>query len=286
MRTGRLAWISAICLLVVFTGLQVGFCDETGLVRISGALPLSDLVSGWAADYMKARPGIQVSVFGKTAGYGYSQLIDGQSNLAMATRKMTAEEQQRAAAKGLRLGEEFVMNIGVAIITNAKNPVSFLTMDQLRDIYAGRISNWKDVGGPDEAIKVLQRHYPDTGVAVLFKDEVLKDLDYRKDALVMSSYKNMTHICEQSMAIGHIPNTAAFCDPAKYQIKILGLKKDGNTPSVMPGQADYPLNMPFFFAWNAAAASKEVQDFVQFCVGKSKEHKTPGGPAPSTGTEK
>ncbi len=275
MKTRKLAWLSMVICLAVLAGLQMGLCEETQIVRISGALPLSDLVSGWATAYMKSNPSTQVAVFGKTAGYGYSQFLDGKADLVMATRKMTKKEQDRAAEKNIHTADTLVMNIPVAIVTNTKNPVNSLTVDQLRDIYAGRISNWKDVGGPDAPIKVLQRPYPATGVAVLFKKLVLKDLDFRKDAVNLSSYKNMAHICERTMAIGHMPNTGAFCDPKKYQIKILGLKKDANSPAILPGHPDYFINMPFFFVWNADSASKEAKDFVQFAVSKAKEGKHP-----------
>jgi phosphate transport system substrate-binding protein len=275
MRMGKLAWLSMVIGFVAVAGLQAGICQEPPAVRISGALPLSDLVNGWATDYMKSKPNTQVAVMGKTAGHGYAQFLDGKANLVMATRRMTKEEKERAAAKGIHTAEILVMNIPVAMITNAKNPLDALTIDQLRDIYAGSISNWKEVGGPDEPIRVLQRPYPATGVAVLFKQLVLKDLDYRKDAVTLSSFKNMTHICEQSMAIGHMPGTAAFCDPTKYRIKILALKKDANSPAIVPGQPDYFLNMPFFFVWNADSASKEVEDFVQFALSRAKGGKPP-----------
>ncbi len=275
MKIWKPAWLCAIVVLLSLAGPQTGICQQKQIVKISGALPLTDLVNGWAADYMKSKPGSQITVFGKTAGYGYTQFFDGDANLIMATRKMTDQELQSAAAKGIRMAEKSVMNIAIAIITNPKNPVSALTLDQLKGIYSGSISNWKDVGGPDETIKVLQRPYPDTGAAVLFKDEVLKDKDYRKDAIIMSSFKNMVHICEQSMAIGFMPSTAVFCDPGKYQIKLMALKRDPDSPAMSVTDADYPLIMPFFFAWNADAPSKEVEDFVQFAIAKAKETKRP-----------
>lgn len=275
MKAGKLACLGAVVCLLVLMGPRAGIGDEAQVVRISGALPLTDLVNGWAADYMKDKPGARVTVFGKTAGYGYSQFLDGHANLVMATRKMLKEEQDRAAEKGIRIGEVLVMNIPVAMVTNAKNPVDALTLDQLRDIYAGSISNWKDVGGPDEPIKVLQRPYPATGVAVLFKKQILKDRDYRKDAVNLASYKNMTHICEQSFAIGHMPSTGAFCDPAKYRIKMLGIKQDANAPTVMPGQPNYIMNMPFFFVWNADSAPQEVKDFVDFALTRAKQGTRP-----------
>lgn len=270
MKAGKPALpIVAVCLVVLMHS-QISIGQETDVVRISGALPLTDLVSGWATDYMKNKPGAKITVFGKTAGHGYSQFLDGQANLVMATRKMLKEEQDRAAAKGIRVRDILVMNIPVAMVTNASNPVDSLTIDQLRDIYSGSISNWKDVGGPDEPIKVLQRPYPATGVAVLFKKQVLKDKDYRKDAVNLTSYKNMTYICEQSMAIGHMPSTGAFCDPKKYRIKILGLKKDAGSPAVHPGQPDYVMNMPFFFVWNADPPPKEVKEFVDYALTRAK----------------
>jgi phosphate transport system substrate-binding protein len=272
MKLLKFAWISVGILLLIL-GPQTGMCQEKQVIRISGALPLSDLVNGWAAEYMKKKPNIQISVFGKTAGHGYSQLIDGQADLGMVTRPMTDEERKLAEAKGIKIAEKSVMNIDIVVVTNVKNPVSELSLDQLRDIYSGAVSNWKNVGGPDEIIKVTQRPYPDTGVAVLFKELVMPNLDYRKDAMVMSSFKNMVHICEQSLAIGHIPSTAVFCDPTKYQIKLLALKKDANSPAVQPGHADYPLKMPFLFAWNTNPGSKEIDDFVQFAVEKAKQGK-------------
>lgn len=248
----------------------MGSCAENQMVRVSGALPLSDLVTGWANDYMKSNPTRRVAVMGKTAGFGYSQFLDGKANVVMATRKMTKPEQDKAAEKGLHVSDTLVMNIPVAVVTNHKNPLNAITVEQLRGIYSGTISDWKDVGGPDEPIKVLMRPYPATGVAVLFKKQLLKDLDFRKDAVSLSSYKNMVHICEQSMAIGHMPATGAFCDPEKYQIKILALKKDADSPGVLPGNPDYPINMPFFFVWNADSASPHVEDFVKYCINKAK----------------
>jgi len=273
VKAAKLACLVVVVCLVVFAGPSAGNGQEAQAVRISGALPLSDLVGGWADDFMKSKPGTRVTVFGKTAGHGYSQFIDGQANLVMATRKMLKDEQERAAAKGIRINEVLVMNVPVAMVTNTKNPVDTLTMAQLRDIYSGSISNWKDVGGPDEPIKVLQRPYPATGVAVLFKKLLLKDLDYRKDAVSLDSYKNMVHICEQSMAIGHMPGTAAFCDPTKYRIKVLALKREENSPAILPGQPDYVMNMPFFFVWNADSTPKEVKDFVDYALSRAKHGK-------------
>ena len=273
MRIGKLTWLVAVTCVLSFAILETGICEQTHSIRISGALPLSGLVTGWANDYMKANPTTQVTVFGKSAGFGYSQFLDGHADLVMATRKMIKKEQDIAKAKGIRIGEVLVMNIPVAVVTKADNPVNALTLDQVRDIYAGRISNWKDVGGPDEPIKVLQRPYPATGVAVLFKKQLLKDLDYRKDAVSLKSYKNMAHICERSMAIGHMPNTGAFCDPTKYRIKLLALKKDANSPAIPLDSPDYMINMPFYFVWNADSRSKEAEGFVQYAVGKAKQDK-------------
>jgi phosphate transport system substrate-binding protein len=273
MKNGRKTWVGVVVSLVFLAGSHVAWCGEPQMVRVSGALPLSDLVTGWANDYMKSKPNNRVAVFGKTAGYGYSQFLDGQANLVMATRKMTKEEQSRAAEKGMRVQDVLVMNIPVAIVTNAKNPVDSLTFDQLKGIYAGSISNWKEVGGPDGPIKVLMRPHPATGVTVLFKELVLKDQNFRTDALVMSSYKNMVHVCEQAMAIGHMPSTGMFCDPSKYAIKLLGLKQDAGSPASLPGQAEYWLNMPFYFVWNADPVVPEVDDFVKYVMNKVKEGK-------------
>lgn len=271
MKTTKTSWLGFLVCLVLLASPQVGVCTEDRIVHVSGALPLSDLVTGWADDYMKLKPGKRVAVFGKSAGYGYHQFLDGQANLVMATRRMTKEEQKLASEKGMRTNETLVMNIPVAIVTNAENPVDSITYGQLKDIYTGKVSNWKDVGGPNEQIKVLMRPYPETGVTVLFKDLVLKDLDFRPDAVTMSSYRSMVTVCEKAMAIGHMPGTGAYCNPAKYRIKILGLKQDATSQAAFPGKDEYGLNMPFFFVWNAATVSPEVEDFVKYSLNRAKE---------------
>ena len=77
---------------------------------------------------------------------------------------------------------------GISVVVNPANPVSNLTFDQLRGIYNGSISNWKDVGGEDKEIVAISRD-SSSGTYKYFKEEVLNGDEYRPDATYPACYR-------------------------------------------------------------------------------------------------
>ena len=86
----------------------------------------------------------------------YLNLIDGDADLILVTSP-SQDELDAAAAAGMELEVIPVVSEGFVFLTNADNPVDSLTVDQIKDIYSGTITNWKDVGGPDQPITAYQR---------------------------------------------------------------------------------------------------------------------------------
>ena len=91
-----------------------------------------------------------------------------------SSRAMNSKEKEQASANGIKVSEKQTGKTALAVVANAKNPVSELSTEQLRKIFAGEITNWKDVGGLDEPIRVTIRAVPETGAGVLFQQVVLK----------------------------------------------------------------------------------------------------------------
>ena len=261
----KIGWIQlllGICMcLVAMTPMGEALAQGTGMIRISGAGLLSEVVEGYAGMYKKDAPNCSVTVTGATTGIGFQRLLEGNADLAMMTREATAEETKNAAAKGITLGSKYIGQIGLAVITNARNTVNELTMDQLAAIFKGEVTNWSQVGGPGEPIKVTMRAVPETGAGVLFQEKVLKGAPYAKDATIMSSYSTTVTVCGKSHAIGYIPTTTVHFDKMDERgVKILKIKKDANSSPYqlaagVARESQYPISIPFHLYWNATTVT-------------------------------
>jgi phosphate transport system substrate-binding protein len=187
------------------------------------------------------------------------------------TRAVTAEEAKLAEAKGVTLSSKHVGKIGLAVITNVKNTVNELTMDQVARIFKGEITNWSEVGGPNEPIKVTTRPVPDTGTGVLFQEIVLKGSPYAKDAQVMSSFRTTLLVCGKSFAIGYMPTTTIHFDKlAERGVKIIRLKKDANSKpyqlsSGVARDSQFPISVDFNLVWDSKQAGTCTTGFAEFC---------------------
>ena len=137
---------------------------------------------------------------GATTGIGFKKLLAGKVEMAMVTRKITEKESKEAESKVLILQSKLPGYVGLAVITNVKNPVAEPTIEQLAAIFKGDIANWSQVGGPNEPTNVTDRGVPETGAGVLFQRTVLKGAPYAKTSTIMSSYNSTVLVCTKAFA--------------------------------------------------------------------------------------
>jgi phosphate transport system substrate-binding protein len=165
-------WITALLVsLALIT--PAAAQDQSRALRVAGAGMSADQVDAWAKLFTQANPAIKVVVSGSSAGAGFRALMDGQADIALLSRPLLPEEEKAAKDKGLKLEGKEIGRSGLSIITGPANPVSELTIAQLRKIFAGELANWNEVGGPAAAIKVVSRRAPESGGAVFFKSACL-----------------------------------------------------------------------------------------------------------------
>ncbi len=105
--------------------------------------------------FEKQNPGTAVNLVSTGSGAGLSALLEGRTNIAPTSRAADADELRLARASGLRLNAQSIGSYGVVVIVNEKNPVRSLTLSQVRDIFSGKITNWKQVGGPNARIRLF-----------------------------------------------------------------------------------------------------------------------------------
>jgi phosphate transport system substrate-binding protein len=269
MKKSVVAISVAVALILCLTFAPVS-AQGKKVVRISGAGALSDIVQTYSDDYMKEAADCSITVTGTSTGSGFKKLLDGEADLMMASRKLSAEEAKMAEEKGLSLGSKYIGQVELAVITNEKNNVDVLTMEQLAKIFKGEITNWNEVGGPNEQIKVTARAAPESGAGVVFQKVVLKGAPYAKNHVVMSSYNTTLMVCGKSFAIGYIPTATSYFDRiGERGVKIINLKKQPDSApyplsSGVTKDTLYPISVAFFLYWNAKSENPCINGFVEY----------------------
>jgi len=242
--------------------------DSQGIF-LKGSDTVLPLAQAEAEDFMIAYPEKSVTVTGGGSGVGIAALIDGEVDIATASREMKAEEIEAAIANGINPMEHTVAIDGISVIVNPENPVSELTFDQLRGIYNGSISNWKDVGGDDRPIAVISRD-SSSGTYEYFKEDVLLGDEYRPDALTQPATGGIvSEVTQNPGAIGYIG--VAYLDES-----VQALSLDNGNGSEYPSSDNiisgaYPLSRPLYFYTNGepSGLTKEFIDYVMSADGQS-----------------
>lgn len=167
---------------------------------------------------------------------GYKALLDGTSDIAMASGAVPEHLADLAAARGRFFSETIVTRDALLPLVNGANPLQNLTRLQLRHIFSGRIANWRAVGGPDRPIEVLVG-LPTGGVSASWRALLLGDEDtFTPQARVAGAHERLAHVAQQRWAITYIPRMAL---PTR---RLKALRVDGVADDAAPH--DYPLRAP------------------------------------------
>ena len=126
-------------------------------ITIKGSTTVLPIMQKVVEAYMKKNPSVEISVSGGGSSNGIKALIDNTTDIGMASRKMKSKEVKLAASKGQKIVEHVIALDAVIPIINKANKVNNLTSEQLKAIYEGKITNWKEVGGDDSRIVVISR---------------------------------------------------------------------------------------------------------------------------------
>jgi phosphate transport system substrate-binding protein len=142
-------------------------------IQNKGSDTIVNLALAWAEQYQTLEPDVRIAVTGGGSGTGIAALINGTVDLANASRQIKTEEVEEAQANGIDPVEFVIARDAIAVIVHPDNPVNELTLQQISDIYSGKITNWQEVGGEDRPIVLLSRE-TNSGTHVYFLEEVIR----------------------------------------------------------------------------------------------------------------
>ncbi|OGR02173.1 MAG: hypothetical protein A2511_13865 [Deltaproteobacteria bacterium RIFOXYD12_FULL_50_9] len=237
-------------------------------LSIKGSDTMVHLTSSWAEEFMKINIGSEVSVTGGGSGTGIAALINATTDICAASREINDKELSLAAAKNLKPQGVAVALDGIAIIINQANPVSFLSQEELKKIFTGEFTNWKQLGGPDQAILVLSRE-SSSGTYVFFQEHVLSKADYTERAKLLPGTSAVVQsIATDKWAIGYVG--LGFAQKAGKDIKTVAVRKDDKSSAVEPSVETvkaglYPIARKLYF-YIGEKLSAQTQQFVDFCL--------------------
>ena len=143
-----------VVLVVAAIG-SVAIAGET--LTIDGSTTVGPIGDAFAEAFKGMGPGYSITVSKTGSSDGAKAIIDGQCDIAMMSRFMKEKEFTKAVANGIMPVAHAIAMDGVCVVVHPSNPVSALTGDQVKDIYMGKITNWKEVGGADKPIVIISR---------------------------------------------------------------------------------------------------------------------------------
>ncbi len=252
-----------IILLFIFIAFLLVVAKET--ITIKGSDTMVILAQRWAEIYMSKNKNVIIQVTGGGSGTGISALINGTTDICNSSRPMKKEEKIKLKEKYGSPGVEIKVAVdGLAIYVNEKNPVKELSLKQLKDIYTGKINNWKEVGGRDAKIIRYSREN-NSGTYAYFKDEVLLGADFDKTTQYLPGTAAIVNaIIKDENGIGY--GGAAY----GKGIKELKIKKDDKSPAYAPTRENikkglYPISR-FLYMYLRTKPHGEMKKFIDWIL--------------------
>ncbi len=199
-----------------------------GTINVSGSDTMVNLAQAWAEKFNGENPGVVITVKGGGSGNGIAALLNKTVDFADSSREMKPEEISQGATAGVNPVKTEVARDGVVVAVNSANTVSGLTKAQLGQIYAGEITNWKQVGGADAPIVLLGRD-SSSGTYSFINDEVLAKLPNKpKYAKSMQNLQSTQAIVDQ---VGKDANSIGYIGLGYENASIKVVPIDGSTAS-------------------------------------------------------
>ena len=214
---------------------------------------------------MAAHPDVTIQVTGGGSGTGISALINGTTDLCNSSRPMKPSERDKLKQRfGSRGVEITTAQDGLSVYVNQANPLTELSIEQVKDIYTAKISNWKALGGPDAPI-ILYGRENNSGTYVYFRDNVLMGEDYS------ASMQSMPGTAAVVNAVSKDKNGIGYGGAAYGAgIREVKIKKDAGSVAYAPTvenmkAGDYPLSR-FLYIYVKNKPTGRMKEYIDWIL--------------------
>ena len=234
---------------------------SSGTLTIKGSDTLLHVSLKWAEEFDK-KTGVKVSVDGGGSGTGIAALLNGACQIANASRKIKDKEVKLAQSKGMDVVETVVAKDGITVIVNKACPVKNLTLEQIKKIFTGAYTNWKQVDPSFDAEIVCYSRKSTSGTYAFFQKVALKKQEYRQDAKFVDSNSAIVTGVEQAAGgIGYVG--LGYYEGAKSRVG--AVKVEGVGPAVATVvDGSYPIarGLQIYTVGRPTGVAKQYVDFI------------------------
>lgn len=231
-----------------------------GDIAVKGSTTVQPIMQKAVEAFMAQNKGISISISASGSGDGAKALIDGSTPLAMMSREMKESEIKQAKEKGVNPKQIIIAYDCLTPVVNASNPITNITMAQLKDIYTGKATGWKNVGGADGNISVVSRD-SSSGTFEYWGEHVLKKERVFARAQMQASNGAVAQVVsKQKGAIGYVGLAYAHAPGLK------ALTVDGVSASVENTlNGTYPISRGLYLYTNGEPTG-DVAKLVNFIL--------------------
>lgn len=250
----RRLFTSAIFAVLFLAILALAGCagGASNTITEAGSTTVQPLAEKLAAAFMATNSDVNITIQGGGSAVGIKSVNAGTVDIGAASRELTASDPN--------LVKHLLARDGIAIIVPSSNPVAGLTKDQIIAIFAGNITNWSQVGGPNKAIDVVARE-EGSGTRTAFQDLVMGKALVKANAILQPSNGAVkTAVSNDPQAIGFI--SFGYIDNSVKALAINGVA--ATEPNAKNGT--YPIVRPLYFLTKTQPTGL-VKDFIDFCTG-------------------
>ncbi len=247
----KLLGLAAAFLLLATTA----FADTT--IKVDGSTTVLPIMQKVVEAYMKAHPDVKISVSGGGSGNGIKALIDGGTDIAMASRAMAQKEIDLAKSKNVNPNQIVCAIDAIVPVVNPANKLAEINLAQLKDLYTGKITSWKDLGGAGPVV-VISRD-TSSGTYETWEHLVMQKARVFPGALMQASNGAVVQaVSKNKNAIGYVG--LGYLDASTKPLKV-----DGVEPTAENAKSrKYPISRELYLYTNGtpSGAAKGLVDFV------------------------
>lgn len=254
--------LSSTLVMAVMAGALVG-CGgsadgESGdkvTIAVSGSTSMEDVMGKISEAYENENKNVSIEINAVGSSAGIKDTLNGVAEIGMSSRDLKDEEVSEGA-EGTPVAYD-----GIAVILNPANKVSNLTLDQLKEIYTGKITNWKEVGGSDAPIVVVSRE-DGSGTRDAFQEIVgYESSELIADATITDASGNLkTTVSQNENAIGFV--SFSYVDDTVSAVDIEGVKPEAE----LAKNGTYKLSRPFLVVTKKDTLTENGQKLIDFIL--------------------
>ena len=255
----KIKTVMAMMMAVVGMGVGAAVAGDANSIVVDGSTTVGPIAKAFAEYYMGKHQSVNITVSESGSGNGAKSLINAACDVATMSRPMKNSEKKAAQDAGVLAIEHVVALDGLAVVVNPANPRANLTIGQIQDIYTGKITNWRQLGGPDQKIVVISRD-TNSGTYESFNTLVLKDAKLKGGAeYVGSNGAVRQRVMSTEGAIGYVG--LAFTE----EVKVLQVNGVLPTASTVTAKT-YPISRALYMYTNGRPSEgTALYDFVNLC---------------------